>query len=145
MYRSSIRPASTASPDTASRAPHAPRNTLTGSSYLATRLIVSSCERSPHSAAKSTRNEAPIALSPLFGSLALAAYSSSCCFSTSSAPGAARCGRGGEAAGGRVRRQGERPEERAQGDRCLVPGALRGRVGRPLTAAHDQPGREVRG
>ena len=33
-------------------------NTLTGASYRATSEIVSSCDRSPHSAAKSTRNDA---------------------------------------------------------------------------------------
>ena len=60
------------------------------SSYFATRLIVSSCDRSPHSAANSTRNDATTALRPVASSVALAAYSSSASFSSASAPGAVR-------------------------------------------------------
>ena len=65
-------------------------NTLSGWPYLAIMLIVSSWERSPHSAANSTRNDAPTAFRPVRASVALAAYSSSVSFSSASAPGAER-------------------------------------------------------
>ena len=52
---------------TVSSAPSAPTKTLTGSSYRATRVSVSSWERSPHSAANSTRKLASTARQPADG------------------------------------------------------------------------------
>src|SRR5689334_21211087 len=68
-------------------------NTLTGCPYLPTRLMVSSWDRSPHSAANSTRNEAPTAARPVFEVVALAANSASVSASSSSAFGASRSSR----------------------------------------------------
>src|SRR5665647_368596 len=80
---SRVRPRIAASADTVARARKAPSPTDTGSWYFTTRPAVSSCDRSPHSATKSTRKLAPTARNPCTPGLALA--SNSCSISASSA------------------------------------------------------------
>src|SRR6476661_1398283 len=76
MNRIRARPETAARPLTTSSAASAPMKTPTGSSYFATSEIVSSCERSPHSAANRIRKQVSTILAP-WTSLALAATSAS--------------------------------------------------------------------
>ncbi len=87
---SRIRPITAPRPETAASAANAPTPTETGSSYLMTSDAVSSCERSPHSARKSTMKLVAITFSPWAVAAPLCENSSTVSSSSLSASAAPR-------------------------------------------------------